>query len=96
MALIGCLVLGVATGAIARAIHPGRPPGGLTGMIVVGLVGAIVGATIAPAIGVGEIRTFFSLGTWVFAVLTASGFLALYTAILGHDDDRGRLAAGRS
>ena len=94
MAIIGCLTLGVLAGAIAKAIHPGPQPGGLTGMIVVGLVGAIVGARIAPAIGVGEIRTFFSLGTWLVALVTATGFLAVYIAIVGHDDDQGRRPHG--
>jgi uncharacterized membrane protein YeaQ/YmgE (transglycosylase-associated protein family) len=88
MGIVGCLILGVLVGAIARVIHPQPQPGGPTGMIVVGVVGAIVGATIAAAVGVGELRTFFSLGTWLVAVATATGFLAAYKAILNHETGR--------
>lgn len=95
MGMIGCLALGVVAGAVARWLHPGPQPGGLSGIIVVGLVGAIVGATIAPAIGIGEIRTFFNLGTWLVALVTATGFLAVYTAIVGRDDQGRRLHGAR-
>jgi uncharacterized membrane protein YeaQ/YmgE (transglycosylase-associated protein family) len=94
MGIVGCLILGLLAGAIARAIHPQPQPGGLTGMIVVGVVGAIVGATIAPAIGVGELRTFFSPGTWLVAVATAGGFLVAYVAILNHEHATARRPHG--
>jgi uncharacterized membrane protein YeaQ/YmgE (transglycosylase-associated protein family) len=95
MGIAGCLIVGVVAGVIARAIHPRPQPGGMIGTIVAGLVGAIVGATIAPAIGVGQVRSFFSLGTWLIALATASGFVTVYTAIVGHDD-RGHHPHGAS
>jgi uncharacterized membrane protein YeaQ/YmgE (transglycosylase-associated protein family) len=94
MGIIGCVILGLLAGAIARAIHPQPQPGGLTGIIVVGVVGAIVGAMIAPALGVGEIRTLFSLGTWLVALATTTGFLTAYIAIVNHQDDRGHRLHG--
>jgi uncharacterized membrane protein YeaQ/YmgE (transglycosylase-associated protein family) len=90
MGMIGCVILGAVAGTVARAFRPQPQPGGLTGTIVVGIVGAIVGATIASALGAGDIRTFFNLGTWSIALAVTTGFLAAYTAIVGHDVDNGR------
>ena len=85
MGMIGCLILGAMAGVLARAIHSRPLPGGLTGTIVVGSVGAIVGATVAAAIRIGEPKPFFNAGMWLVALGSAAAFLAVYMAILARE-----------
>jgi uncharacterized membrane protein YeaQ/YmgE (transglycosylase-associated protein family) len=88
MSMIACLALGAVAGVLARALRERPLPGGLAGTIVVGVVGAIVGAALAPAIGIGELRPFFQAGTWLLALASAVAFLRAYTAILDREPPR--------
>ena len=81
MGVIGWLVLGLVAGAIAKALHKGDEPGGLLGTLFVGLLGAIVGGLIASAVGLGEISSFFSIGTWAVAIAGAFLLLVIYDAV---------------
>lgn len=83
MGFIGWIVLGLIAGAIAKAIMPGDDPGGIFVTMLIGIVGAIVGGLIASALGVGEIGEFFSIGTWVIAILGALLLLAIYRVVVG-------------
>ena len=83
MGILGWIVLGLIAGAIAKAIHPGDEPGGIFGTIIIGILGAIVGGLIASALNVGEISSFFSVGTWLIAIGGALLLLAIYHAVLG-------------
>jgi uncharacterized membrane protein YeaQ/YmgE (transglycosylase-associated protein family) len=47
MGLIAFLILGLIAGFLARAIMPGPDPMGLVGTIVLGMVGSVVGGTLA-------------------------------------------------
>jgi uncharacterized membrane protein YeaQ/YmgE (transglycosylase-associated protein family) len=82
MGLLGWIILGLVAGAIAKAVHPGDAPGGILGTLLVGVLGAIVGGLIASAVGLGGIGTFFSLGTWVIAILGALLLLALWNMVV--------------
>lgn len=90
MGFIGWIVLGLIAGAIAKAIMPGDDPGGIFVTMLIGIVGAIVGGLIASALGVGEIGEFFSIGTWVIAILGALLLLAVYRAVVGRRGGVGR------
>ena len=90
MGILGWILLGLIAGAIAKAIMPGDDPGGILGTIVIGILGAIVGGFIASALNVGDLDSFFDVGTWVIAIGGALLLLALYRAVVG----RGR--AGRA
>jgi uncharacterized membrane protein YeaQ/YmgE (transglycosylase-associated protein family) len=69
MGIIAWIILGLFAGAIARAIIPGRTePGGCIGTTAVGVLGALIGGFLASAIGVGHIKDFFNLGTWLIAI----------------------------
>lgn len=69
MGIIGWIVLGLIAGAIARAILPGKQPGGWIVTLFTGILGALVGGWIASAIfGVDVNESFFDLGTWLFAI----------------------------
>lgn len=83
MGIIGWVVLGLIAGAIAKLIMPGDDPGGIFVTMLIGIVGAIVGGFIASAVGVGQVDEFFSIGTWVIAILGALLLLAIYRVVVG-------------
>lgn len=69
MGIISWLILGLIAGAIARAILPGKGPGGWIVTIIIGVLGAMLGGWIASAIfDVNVNDEFFDLGTWLFAI----------------------------
>ena len=90
MGILGWIVLGLVAGAIAKAIHPGTEPGGIFGTIIVGILGAVLGGLIASALNVGEISSFFSIGTWLIAIGGALLLLAIYNAVVGRGRRAGR------
>jgi len=83
MGILGWIILGLVAGAIAKALHPGDDPGGVLGTMVVGILGALLGGLIASAVGVGEIGSFFSIGTWLVAIGGALVLLVVYGAVTG-------------
>lgn len=83
MGIIGWIVLGLVAGAIAKALHPGDDPGGIFGTLIVGVLGALLGGLIASALNVGELSSFFSIGTWLIAIGGALLLLIVYRAVLG-------------
>jgi uncharacterized membrane protein YeaQ/YmgE (transglycosylase-associated protein family) len=69
MGLLAWILLGLFAGAIARALIPGSTePRGCIGTTAVGILGALVGGFIATALGIGHLRHFFDLGTWLIAI----------------------------
>ena len=90
MGILGWIILGLLVGAIAKAVHKGKEPGGVLGTFAIGLVGAIMGGLIASAVGIGSISSFFNVGTWLIAIGGALLLLALYDLLLRRSDSRGR------
>jgi uncharacterized membrane protein YeaQ/YmgE (transglycosylase-associated protein family) len=86
MGILGWIVLGLLAGAIAKAIMPGDDPGGIIVTMLIGIAGAIVGGLIASALDLGEVDEFFSIGTWVIAILGALLLLAIYRVVIGNRD----------
>lgn len=78
MGILGWILLGLFAGAIARAIAPGRGPGGCIGTTAIGILGALIGGAIASALEIGEIEEFFDLETWLVAI---GGSVLLLVAI---------------
>jgi uncharacterized membrane protein YeaQ/YmgE (transglycosylase-associated protein family) len=69
MGVIAWIILGLFAGTIARAVIPGRTePGGCIGTTAVGILGALIGGFLASALGIGHIKDFFNLGTWLIAI----------------------------
>jgi uncharacterized membrane protein YeaQ/YmgE (transglycosylase-associated protein family) len=93
MGIIGFLILGLIAGFIAKALHRGPEPGGIIGTLVVGVLGAIIGGLIASALGVGDLDSFFDIGTWIIAILGALLLLFVYSAVVGGRRGRGMRAA---
>jgi uncharacterized membrane protein YeaQ/YmgE (transglycosylase-associated protein family) len=84
MGVIGFVLLGIGAGAIAKAIHPDDlEPRGFLGILALGILGAVFGGLIASAVGLGSLSSFFSVGTWLVAILGALLLLALYNVVAG-------------
>lgn len=78
MGILGWIILGLVAGAIAKAIMPGRDPGGIIITMLLGIVGAILGGFIGRAIFSSDIGSFFDLSTWLLAILGSIVVLAIY------------------
>jgi uncharacterized membrane protein YeaQ/YmgE (transglycosylase-associated protein family) len=88
--ILGWIVLGLIAGAIAKAIMPGRDPGGVLMTMIIGIVGSLIGGFIGRALfdygsvsdggGVSEPGFLMSL---VLAVVGAIVLLGLYRLIRG-------------
>lgn len=78
MGIIAFLILGLIAGAIAKMILPGRQGGGWVITLVLGVVGALLGGFIGNAIfGVG-LEEFWSIQTWLVAIIGAIIVLVIY------------------
>jgi len=83
MGILGWIVLGLIAGAIAKAILPGTQGGGWLVTLVLGVVGALLGGFIGSAVfGIG-LETFWSLQTWIVAILGAIVVLLIYGLVTG-------------
>ncbi|MCC3281648.1 GlsB/YeaQ/YmgE family stress response membrane protein [Arthrobacter caoxuetaonis] len=81
MGIIAFLILGLIAGAIAKALLPGRQGGGWIITLVLGVVGALLGGFIGNAIfGIG-LEEFFSIQTWIVAILGSVIVLLVYGMI---------------
>jgi len=83
MGIIGWIVLGLIAGAIAKAIMPGKDPGGLIITLLLGVVGALLGGFIGSRLfGVG-LENFWSIQTWLLAIVGALIVLGIYRVVAG-------------
>ncbi|OLR91519.1 GlsB/YeaQ/YmgE family stress response membrane protein [Actinokineospora bangkokensis] len=81
MGIIGWIVLGLVAGLIAKAIMPGKDPGGIIVTILIGIVGALLGGFLGNAIAGEGLQNFFSLTTWVLAIVGSIILLAVYRLV---------------
>jgi uncharacterized membrane protein YeaQ/YmgE (transglycosylase-associated protein family) len=83
MGIIGWIVLGLIAGALAKLIMPGKDPGGIIVTLLIGVVGAFIGGLIGSWIfGIGMDR-FWSLSTWLLAIVGSLILLGIYRVIVG-------------
>ena len=84
MNFLAWIILGLIAGAIAKAIMPGKDPGGIFVTIIIGIVGALLGGFIADALfgGDGD-KDFFDIGTWLVAILGSLLLLFIYRLVVG-------------
>jgi uncharacterized membrane protein YeaQ/YmgE (transglycosylase-associated protein family) len=82
--MIGSIFFGLVVGVLARLIKPGRQNLGLLATLGLGLVGSLIGGTIAWLIGTGSIWELDFLGS-VFAVIAAVLLIGTAEAITGGD-----------
>ena len=92
--MIGFIVAGIVIGFLARAILPGKQHIGLLWTLVLGVIGSVIGGTIANAIGSGDIMELNVIG-FICAVVAAVILLAIADrAQLGAGPRRGELRRG--
>ncbi|MEJ7817468.1 MAG: hypothetical protein WKF49_02225 [Thermoleophilaceae bacterium] len=93
--MIGFLVAGLIIGLLARLLLPGRQKIGLVWTLVIGVVGSIIGGTLANLIGSGEIFELNVIG-FVAAVAASVALLSVAESTgLGRGDERDRLESSR-
>lgn len=81
MHLIWSLIVGLVVGAIAKAIMPGKDPGGLLVTMLLGVAGSIVAGLLGSALGIYRAG---AAGPGIIAsIVGAVILLAVYRAIVG-------------
>ncbi|MFB2935055.1 GlsB/YeaQ/YmgE family stress response membrane protein [Aerosakkonemataceae cyanobacterium BLCC-F154] len=56
MNILAWIILGLLAGAIAKAIYPGSQGGGILGTILLGIIGAFLGGTLATLLQTGTLQ----------------------------------------
>jgi uncharacterized membrane protein YeaQ/YmgE (transglycosylase-associated protein family) len=79
MGVIAWIVLGLIAGSIAKAIMPGKDPGGIIVTALIGIVGALVGGYIGNLI-TNTGLTGFSLWSILLAIVGSLILLWIYRA----------------
>jgi uncharacterized membrane protein YeaQ/YmgE (transglycosylase-associated protein family) len=81
--MIGAIILGLVAGYIAKAILPGKDPGGVVVTIAIGLVGSLVGFFLfTELLGIGD-SDMFDLGGLIGAVIGTVLVLLAYRKVAG-------------
>ena len=91
IAIIGWIIFGLIAGLIAKAIMPGKDPGGAIITILIGIVGSVIGGFVGQVLfGYGRAASDSSelsqpgfLMSLVLAVVGAIVLLAVYRLIKG-------------
>lgn len=92
--MIGFIVAGLIIGALARLLLPGRQKIGFLWTLALGVVGSVIGGTIANLLDTGDIMELNFIG-FVAAVGVSVALLAVAErAGLGEGGDRKRLPSG--
>ena len=82
--MIGFIVAGLVIGALARLIKPGKQNLGFLATLVLGLVGSVIGGTIANLLGTGDIFELNVLG-FIVSVVAAILLIGVAEGIAGRN-----------
>ena len=88
MSFLGFILLGLIAGAIAKLILPGRQGGGWIATLVLGVIGALLGGWIGGALFGVDFNGFFSIQSWIIAILGALVVLVIWGFITGRRGSR--------
>lgn len=83
MGLIAWIVLGGIAGLIAKAIMPGKDPGGCILTVVIGIVGALLGGFLSTALGFGGLTGDIDWRSLLIAVIGSIVLLAIWRLMRG-------------
>jgi len=81
MNIIWWLIVGLAAGAVARLVVPGRDPMGVLGTLVLGLVGSLIGGFLGQLFESGN--PSFSPAGLIGSIVGAIIALLVYRSIVG-------------
>ncbi|MEE1825470.1 GlsB/YeaQ/YmgE family stress response membrane protein [Streptomyces sp. BE20] len=85
MGVIAWILIGLFAGFIAKALMPGKDPGGVIVTILIGIAGGLLGGWLGKVIfGVDSIDGFFDLSTWIAAIAGSVILLVLYRLLTGN------------
>jgi uncharacterized membrane protein YeaQ/YmgE (transglycosylase-associated protein family) len=88
--MIGAIILGLLAGFIAKALMPGKDPGGFFVTILLGLAGSLIGFFLfTELLGIGD-SDMFDLGGLIGAIIGTMILLGIWRAVEGRRDDRTR------
>lgn len=80
MGIFSWIIVGLIAGAIGKALHPGKDPGGFFVTVLIGIIGAVVGGFISSALGYGTVDGF-DLGSLFIAIMGAVIVLFIYRKV---------------
>ncbi|WP_040164084.1 GlsB/YeaQ/YmgE family stress response membrane protein [Microbacterium gorillae] len=83
MGFFGFLLLGLIAGAIAKLIIPGKQGGGWFVTLLLGVVGALLGGWLGGLLFGKGLENFFSLQTWIVAIVGSIIVLLIYGLVVG-------------
>lgn len=82
MGILSWILFGLIAGLIAKAIMPGKDPGGCIITVLVGIAGALLGGYIATLLGFGGLSGF-DFRSLIVAILGAIVLLFIWRLIAG-------------
>lgn len=83
MGIIAFLILGLIAGALGKLLLPGDDPGGIIVTMLIGVGGAVLGGFLAGLIfDANPVDEFFSLSTWVAAIVGSIILLLIYRLVV--------------
>ncbi|HZK36626.1 MAG TPA: hypothetical protein VFC57_06720 [Aeromicrobium sp.] len=85
--MIGFIVFGLIVGAVARLIKPGRQSLGILMTLILGLVGSVIGGTIASLLGTGDIWELNIIGA-ICAIIAALLLVGVAEGLAGKGKTR--------
>lgn len=92
MGIIAFLILGLLAGSIAKALVPGKDPGGCLTTMAIGVLGALVGGFLAAQLfDADPLDEFFDISTWLTAIAGSALLLFAWRALGGGRRRRGFL-----
>jgi uncharacterized membrane protein YeaQ/YmgE (transglycosylase-associated protein family) len=92
--MIGFIVAGLVIGLLARLLLPGRQRIGLLWTLALGVLGSVIGGTIANLIGSGDVMELNVFGFIVAVVAAVALLSAAERAGIGAGTDRQHLGTG--
>ncbi len=84
--MIGAIILGLVAGFIAKALLPGKDPGGFFVTILLGLAGSLIGFFIfTELLNIGD-NEIFDLGGLIGAIIGTMILLGIYRVVADRGD----------
>lgn len=83
MGIIGWIVLGLIVGVIARILVKDNMRGGWLATLLLGVVGALIGGWLGSVLFNIGLEDFWSLQTWLVAIVGAVVVLWVYSITIG-------------